>query len=404
MATETVDRAHAAVATDDTEQASASEPADERLHLTDLRIQGFRCFEDLTINRLGRVNLIAGRNGIGKSTLLDAVRVYAERGSDSALVRILTGRDELGEEADEHIEGLGVDWSALFYGRKLENEPSICIGSSSDHSELSIKPVFRGSYEDENADQLDMGFVNRPVTHLQVSMNGHRRYVNLYPRSQYRYGAMRGERWNRDPRQRRINSDEFPDPIVCGSQGPDVTSSPELADLLDEVALTNSVQIAMELVRIVVNRRVVAAAAVGGRRRSPRPARVLVRLADFESPIPLRTLGDGAVRAFGYALALANASGGILLIDEIENGIHHAALPRFWQMLFEASLDQNVQIFVTTHSWDCIRAFADVVGQGKIENAALIRIDKTRITNRDRAVEYPVDDMIAAAKYGIEVR
>ena len=404
MATETVERARPAVATDDTEQASASEPEDERLHLKDLRIQGFRCFEDLTINRLGRVNLIAGRNGIGKSTLLDAIRVYAERGSDSALVRILTGRDELDEEADENIEGLGVDWSALFYGRELENERSICIGPSSDHNQLFIKPIFRGLFEDENAGLFETGLVDGPITHLQISINGHRRYVDLYPRLPHRYGRMRHERWNIETPRRRTQADEFPTAIVCGSQGPDVTSSPELADLFDEVALTNSVQIAMELVRVVVNRKVIASAAVGGRRRSPHPARVLVRLSDFDSPIPLRSLGDGAVRSFGYALALANASGGILLIDEIENGIHHAALPRFWQMLFEASLDQNVQVFATTHSWDCIRAFADVVRQGKIENAALIRIDKTRITNRDRAVEYPVDDMIAAAKYGIEVR
>ena len=51
-----------------------------RLHLPDLSIAGFRGIERLSIPRLGRVTLLAGRNGAGKTTVLDAVRVYASRG------------------------------------------------------------------------------------------------------------------------------------------------------------------------------------------------------------------------------------------------------------------------------------------------------------------------------------
>ena len=49
------------------------------LQLYDLVIVGFRGIQKLTIGRLGRVTLLAGKNGVGKTTVLEAVRVFASR-------------------------------------------------------------------------------------------------------------------------------------------------------------------------------------------------------------------------------------------------------------------------------------------------------------------------------------
>ena len=64
---------------------STAAPVDSDLHLPDLRIKGFRGIKDLHISRLGRVTLLAGKNGAGKTTVLEAVRVYAARGRQAAL-------------------------------------------------------------------------------------------------------------------------------------------------------------------------------------------------------------------------------------------------------------------------------------------------------------------------------
>ena len=64
------------------------------LHLPDLVIKGFRGIEDLTVSRLGQVNLISGRNGVGKTSVLDAVRIYAARGQYRVLSEILRTREE----------------------------------------------------------------------------------------------------------------------------------------------------------------------------------------------------------------------------------------------------------------------------------------------------------------------
>ena len=49
--------------------------------LDSLEINNFRAFRHLLIERLGRVNLIVGKNNIGKSCLLEALRLYASCGS-----------------------------------------------------------------------------------------------------------------------------------------------------------------------------------------------------------------------------------------------------------------------------------------------------------------------------------
>ncbi|MCE2451104.1 MAG: AAA family ATPase [Candidatus Latescibacteria bacterium] len=56
------------------------ERLDDRLHLPSLSIKGFRGIKELSIERLGRVTLLAGKNSVGKTTVLDAIRVYAARG------------------------------------------------------------------------------------------------------------------------------------------------------------------------------------------------------------------------------------------------------------------------------------------------------------------------------------
>ena len=70
---------------------------DNVLLLPDLHIENFRGIKKLTIPRLGRVTLLAGRNGVGKTTVLDAIRVYAARGRRQVLAA------NLGYSVDEEV-------------------------------------------------------------------------------------------------------------------------------------------------------------------------------------------------------------------------------------------------------------------------------------------------------------
>ena len=118
----------------------------------------------------------------------------------------------------------------------------------------------------------------------------------------------------------------------------------------------------------------------------------------------MKSLGDGALRLFGVALVLINSQDGFLLIDEAENGIHHSVQPDFWRMVFKTAHANNVQVIATTHSFDCLRGFAQALTECEEVEGALVRLE--RENGSLRAVEYSERNIKAAAKQsiGIEVR
>ncbi|WP_437939470.1 AAA family ATPase [Sorangium sp. So ce341] len=72
--------------------------------------------------------------------------------------------------------------------------------------------------------------------------------------------------------------------------------------------------------------------------------------------VDLSSFGDGMRRAVAMALALTRASQGVLLIDELEAGIHHSVLRPVLGKLLEAAATAHVQIVATTHSLEAVDA------------------------------------------------
>ena len=97
-----------------------------------------------------------------------------------------------------------------------------------------------------------------------------------------------------------------------------------------------------------------------------------------------------------------NSRDGFLLIDEAENGIHHSVQPDFWRMVFETAHANNVQVIATTHSFDCVRGFAQAAVECEEIEGALVRIE--RKDEEMWAVEYSERDLRIAAEQRIEVR
>ena len=362
---------------------STATPVDTDLHLPDLQIKRFRGIKDLQISRLGRVTLLAGKNGVGKTTVLEAVRAYAARGRYTDLVNVLWNREETVHVFDEDGDwGDPVPrWENLFHGRIPTSNLPISVGSSKGDS-VSIQPII-SSGRIPTTDEL---------VPIQVEFQGFKReYLSLD----------RESRMFRSP----INSDSDPPPVIqCESLGPDMPSSDQLARFWDKVALTEEESRSVDILNLIFSSKVERVAIVGddaraGARQGRRP---VVKLRDESRPVPLKSLGDGAVRLFGVALALANSKDGFLLIDEAENGIHHSIQRDFWTMILKAAHQNNVQVLATTHSWDCVAGFAMAVTEIEEVDGALVRLEKKG--DEIRAVEYPGYDLDVIAQQGIEVR
>jgi AAA15 family ATPase/GTPase len=128
-----------------------------------------------------------------------------------------------------------------------------------------------------------------------------------------------------------------------------------------------------------------------------------LKINDDRGRIPLSSMGDGLTRLFHIGLAMANASGGILLIDEFENGLHWEVQEQLWKALFEASKHFGVQVFATTHSKDCIQAFIEAKNDRLIPSESFVY----RLERRGEDVhahEFSPQGLEAAIRQGIEVR
>ena len=127
-----------------------------------------------------------------------------------------------------------------------------------------------------------------------------------------------------------------------------------------------------------------------------------MKIAGEDEPLPLRSLGEGLHRVFGIALALVNAQGGYLLVDEIESGLHYTALLGLWRLVLETARQLNVQVFATTHSWDCIEAFQQAAREDQREEGVLIRLG--RKDGDIVATVFDEDELAIATRERIEVR
>jgi AAA15 family ATPase/GTPase len=99
-----------------------------------------------------------------------------------------------------------------------------------------------------------------------------------------------------------------------------------------------------------------------------------IKLEGVKEPLPLKSMGDGIIRLFHIMVALIDAQNGILLVDEFENGLYWKVQPKVWDVVFQLADRLNVQVFATTHSRDCIRAF-DEVWNKYPQSGAFFRLD-----------------------------
>lgn len=119
--------------------------------------------------------------------------------------------------------------------------------------------------------------------------------------------------------------------------------------------------------------------------------------------IPPNLLGGGAAKFLSTALAMLDYQGGIVLIDEIENGLHHMAQERIWQAVLNWAQSLNVQVFATTHSIECVRAFKNTLDAVLFKaEAKLFRIE--RRDEKFRAVEYSRDLLAESLESNWEIR
>jgi hypothetical protein len=390
----------------------------QALVLASLEIQRFRAFRHLQIERLGRVNLIVGKNNVGKTCLLEALQLYASQGDLSTIARSLSMRDEAKNE-EQPIRH-------LFFGRQnlqrlySEQKASLRIGPiDSPDDTLLLAIHFYGESVDESGQRrwsklkdagsrlFDVPAPGGPRRHLKLKETSSQLFGHYLPGLEVYLGDdliitfLLDREMSRDRRTIRLDpSFKGLAYSFVGAQGLDAA---EISQLWDSVTLTDLEQDVLSALKIIapkVERINLVGGTQEGQERTP-----VVRIASLSEPIPLRSLGDGMNRLFSIALSLVTAKGGLLLIDEVDSGLHYTVQPEIWRLIFGIARRLNIQVFATTHSWDCIEAFQQALQQDAQGDGMLISLrDKEEEPGHVVAVLFDESELAIVTREQIEVR
>ncbi|MGC8747096.1 MAG: AAA family ATPase [Candidatus Saccharicenans sp.] len=362
------------------------------------KINNFRCFEKLELPELERVNLIVGKNNVGKTALLEALFIHCGAYNPELALRVnaFRGIEVIKVEFTGWAEA---PWDSLFYN--FDPSKSIEItghNTTSGNRRLKIKAL------NKPEDMKKISYVLKP------KFPQAKEAPNVYGPESGKTELAKILELNFE--QKGLASKSY---LVIDQKGPRIEPFPpsppfpaffqaskikipfkEEAERFGQLEIKGKVDVLLNALKII----------------EPNLKRLSLIMYSGEPilhgdigvgrPIPLPLMGEGMVKLANIILHIANAPGGVVLIDEIDNGLHHSVLTKVWAAIGEAAREFDVQIFATTHSLECIIAAHEAFSQSKKYDFQLHRLE--RIDGKIKTITYDKNILDTAITSELEVR
>lgn len=379
--------------------------------LETLKLERFRGFDEFELNNLGRLNLLVGTNNSGKTSILEAIRILHSKMNASVLEEIMQAR---GEYFDDDQKQRMLDIRHLFYGRDFSPGQSFVItGLEADFKDGNGLSRFSGSiFLGQDPVQLSLVDFNDDAISPGFYIYFQAEWVRANPALIPTFKDMTP--WRRplspegglyvshSPVFRSSRDSERDGETKVSFVSSSALSAKEMVGLFNQIVLEPEEELVNQAMKIIDPDIERVATVSSGKDRSSARAGFVVRLAGSQKRVPIGSMGDGIWRMLGLALAAAGASGGILLVDEIDTGLHFTAMSDMWRLVWETAKEFDIQVFATTHNSDCWSSLASIAANKEAEEEGITiqRIEK----GKDRAVVFSAEEIVIAADRGIEVR
>lgn len=304
--------------------------------IKNIAIENFKCFQQLQIDGMEIVNLIGGKNNVGKTAFLEAVEllVSSNKPYDLAIniYNLLTRRQNPGSSTNPTLDLFREDESKI----KISTENKMCEIYLIIQEEDLFSEETKFNQEIENI---------IPTVLLSLAING---YEKAFPVERLLTPGRMFFLKERALKKALKNVVNFIGSAKIEEREIAILYS-SLVDLDREDFLNESLRKFDENL-ISIKQKVTKNEVI-----------LKVKLKNKQTPVLLSSLGEGINRYITILCAIWASKDGFLLIDEVENGIDHTNYKKLWRIIFQASAEANCQLFVTSHSKECITAFNEVL-------------------------------------------
>ncbi len=294
--------------------------------LKSLKIENFKRFRELDFPQLKRVNLIAGKNNTGKTGVLEALLLLLEQGRGlAALPTAFRNCSNIGDKTENFDKWLFRDRDTSRPVMVSTSTPELAAYSMA----LTVGAVPPGFSVITASNSLTLSV--RPET----------------AKSALKLGAVALSVRPSDPQKDAADYDR----VVLKAGGEE-----RLEGLLRKL------EPRLKSIRSI----------------RPHGAALIYLDLGLKEKIPAVHLGQGFIRLLSIYSELIASDKRVLLIDEVENGLHYSVLTEIWRGLLHAAEQEDVQIFATTHSYECIRAAHEAFAETLDYDFALHRLEEVK--------------------------
>ncbi|SMN02466.1 conserved hypothetical protein [uncultured Candidatus Thioglobus sp.] len=332
--------------------------------ISSINIKKYKCFQDFEIKGLGQINLISGKNNVGKTALLevfflideDLFGFFSENAEKKAVIASNRNIDE--KQYINYLRKFNYFIGYYYASHKRENSFEVKRKPSLNTKELKEIAKLNGDYDEFICEYANKKMSISPLKKTKMG------YVDLIPSSY-------------------INSSKPSNKTLVELYSKIQTKSIQhkfleyLQKLDDNIKWLEPQLINDELV-------------------------LRVNLKNPEMSLTSSELGEG-VNRYIQILATILSSGDSVFIDEIENGLHYSKLVDIAKAIIEISIAENKQLFITTHDKDTIEAFSSACEMLEFEGFRSIELYKDEQQNL-KSVVRTTKQFIATVGTGIEVR
>lgn len=350
-------------------------------YIQNVQIENYKLFDKLKVEDIKPFTLIGGRNNVGKSTLLEAIFMLHDFKNVNLLLKHgWRGIDKMNVQLKDLI-------SLHFYDQNLDSNAKILLENSR-IEKIILDLEYIEDYALSSVD-LDEASSSNSDTYHTNALKSQLRIDNKDPFVYFFY--IDGNKILREPKEifkvELIPTHIFlPTNLIYNGFVSDF-------DKLDKDGREKKIS---EIMRKFEHR--IEKFSINLYGKDPY---IFVKLKDLKKTHLINFMGSGFVRLAQFVVKILNSPNAIILIDEIENGIHHSIMPKVFEILADAAADANCQVIATTHSYECLQSAHEGLKKHK-DDFAYIRLEE--IDGSIEPVNIDYDSLGIALESGWEVR